>query len=487
MNQPRSMLAYKRSRRLRRRIVVLYIVVTFSVWGQTAPGILPDTNLVEIGLKTEPLPVDDLIEAALRISGTPVIEIDGVADTIRDLIDEAKEGVGAGWSDAEIADYVLHFLHDQVFTLYDEFQTRVDIAVGEGTFNCVSSAVIYMIFVRSFEIPVSGVGTVDHAFCLVSLPDREVDVETTNIHGFDPGKKKEFQDSFGNVTGYSYVPPSDYAGREKIGEKELLGLILQNRISVLESKKRYGEAVGLAVDRHALAPGKATRDHMIREMANYAALLNERKEYSTAVDFLDTVIEEYGTDEALEQILGILHYNNIVVLLQAEMPFDALDAISRALDSGWISQSSAVELKEQAAERIVAMDLPTLSPEEGLELVDYLLEEGLMTPERHLEFSVMFASQIADAYARKGDYLQAAMAIETAMEKIGNDGRLEQARSAYRYNYAVEAHNSFASLFNDKKYDEAADLLRNALEQVPESEILASDLKTVRKVLSANN
>ena len=467
-------------------ILLTFIALT-PLFGESAPRIVPDPFLLRVGGMAEPLPVDTLIATALLISGTPAGDIPGISDEMRGLLAEVKKTVDPGWELERIADHVLQFLHEQVFVVYDEFQTRVDVAVEEGTFNCVSSAVIYMIFVRSFGIPVKGIGTEDHAFCSVVLPDRDVDVETTNVHGFDPGTKKEFQDSFGNVTGYSYVDAAHYSGRTELGERELLGLILQNRISMLESRQRYGKAVELAVDRFALAPGEGTRNHMTREISNYAAGLNKRREYAPALVFLDSVMEFYGWDESLRSILGILHYNNIVALLQSDRPYGALDALTEALTSGWISERSAHELRGQAAERIVALVLPTLSSREGLELVGNLLEEGLMAPERHFEFAIMFTTQLADEHAQQDEYLAAAGVIDQAIEDFGADRRLIQARDIYRYNFSIEAHNGFAALFNQKKYEEALELLRIALEHVPESRILSNDLETVGTVISTDN
>ena len=81
----------------------------------------------------------------------------------------------------------------------------------------------------------------------VTVDGTPVDVETTNVHGFDPGKKKEFTDSFGAVTGYSYVPPSNYADRTTISLQELLALVLYNRASEAAQQGRYREAVNPAV------------------------------------------------------------------------------------------------------------------------------------------------------------------------------------------------------------------------------------------------
>ena len=464
--------------------VGLVFIVCAAGFADPAPRLEPDAFLASLGEGGEPLPLGKMIDAALAASGAAANEASMAAERIGVLIDDMKTGINPEWNDRQIAEYVLTYLHGRLFFVYDEFQTRVDKVLFDGSFNCVSSAVLYMIFARSVNIPVVGIGASDHAFCAAILSDEKIDVETTNIYGFDPGTKREFHDAFGNVTGYSYVPPSEYDKRIELSERELLALILQNRVSMLESEKKYAEAVGLAVDRYALAPGELTREHLTLEVINYAALLNERGEYKEATEFLTTFVDSYGWDESLKGIYGVLHYNQIVVLIQSEAFADAIEIMAELEVPGWIDPAVLEELRLQVGERILARDLPPLTPSEGLTLLDALREEGLISTKRHLDFAVMLYSQEADGAAAMGEYLDAASSIDRAIEILGPDGRLLSARQAYRHNFAVEAHNAFASLYNDGKYDEARNLLIDAIEKVPENDILLEDLSALRQVLS---
>src|SRR5208337_2256614 len=112
-----------------------------------------------------------------------------------------------------LAERALTFLHRNLFTSYSVLQTRVDTVLETGVFNCVSSAVLYMILARSVGLSVGGIRTTDHAFCTVLVNGEPVDVETTNPYGYNPGTRKEFSDSFGKLTGFRYVPPSSSTDR----------------------------------------------------------------------------------------------------------------------------------------------------------------------------------------------------------------------------------------------------------------------------------
>lgn len=154
--------------------------------------------------------------------------------------------------DKTAAEKILKYLHRHIFKKYMEKQTRIDVVFRDGTYNCVSSAVIYMFFAKSLGFRVKGVRTKDHAFCSISAGGRDYDVETTSPYGFDPGEKKIFTDQFGRTTGYTYVPPGNYRDRSTISDRQMLGLILYNRNAFLTTQRDFISALGPAVDAYAL-------------------------------------------------------------------------------------------------------------------------------------------------------------------------------------------------------------------------------------------
>ena len=445
----------------------------------------PSPYIMTVASAGEPVPINMLIKAALVLSGTPDQEIAPLTEKINLLLRELSAEIQADWEPYRIGEYILEFLHQRVFTLYDEYQTRVDIALETGYFNCVSSAVLYLIFARSLGLPVQGVSTLDHAFCTVVLQGEIVDIETTTLHGFDPGKKKEFVDDFGNITGYSYVPPSDYSRRQTINEKKLLSLILQNRISLLERRRMFAEAIQLSVDRYVFSPDAETDGHMIRAFLNYAALLNERHNYDDAIDFLSLAVENYGWRADYKKIFGILGYNIVVDLIQREQYSEALQRVEDYAIKEWIDVSARNQLGGQIAERVLARDLETLSTQDGIRLVGDLYEKGLLIHERFLEYSVMLYVSHAEELAENEDFLGAELRIRAAIDTLGPDSRLIKARNVYLHNYAVGIHNSFASLFNSQDYAAAMELVQGALAHYPENTILQGDLTSVKRVISS--
>ena len=107
----------------------------------------------------------------------------------------------------------------------------------------------------------------------VLVNGQQIDVETTNPFGFNPGARKDFTDSFGKVTGFAYVPPGNYSDRRSIGEKELLSLILYNRVSeyvrraVLPGRAAAGRERLRADGKRRDAPGDDDCVHQLHHLA----------------------------------------------------------------------------------------------------------------------------------------------------------------------------------------------------------------------------
>ena len=232
----------------------------------------------------------DLAEISLWASGNPApSNIDRIAAAVTALHNSA----GFPLSKKERAEYILDFMHRNYLQTYSFYQTRVDTIFLSGSYNCVSSAVLYMILCESAGINSSGVITREHAFVTVHIGGEDIDVETTSRYGFDPGGKREFYEQSGRLTGFAYVPAQNYSDRQTIGKLEFVSLILNNRIADFERVYNFTDAVPLAVDRAALLYGTSLaatvtesgalfidpRHDLIDRLLNYGSfLLNSSRE-----------------------------------------------------------------------------------------------------------------------------------------------------------------------------------------------------------------
>jgi len=281
-------------------------------------------------------------------------------------------------------------------------------------------------------LSVGGVRTSDHAFCSVLVNGQQVDVETTNPDGFNPGAKKEFTDSFGKVTGFHYVPPGRYGDRRAIGEKELLSLILYNRVSEYGDSRFFKDALQPAVSAYALIGSDEMRGVMGIAFANYVTSLGVRQDYPQAVQFLDAVKASFGGIVDLSQPRRDMYHNWAVSLIDANSILDA-DAL--------LSQPGT-----KAA-----------------------LDEADWT-----NLSVVVVQQRAQAEVELGGFVAAAGIVADAMARLGRIQPLLQTYEAY-------IHNAFAQLYNAKKLTNAKAVLDQGIAAYPDSGRFQQDLELLKK------
>jgi len=275
---------------------------------------VPNEIILAIGEMSEPLSSEVLTRAAFLASGADENELDEYVDRVLGMIDSL--GFLASLDMADRGEALLEWIHENLLTHYAELQTSLVVLLEKGTYNCVSSAVLYMLLGSGIGIPVHGVLTEDHAFCRIYLGGESggIDVETTTPHGFDAGSRRLARDSFTSRTGFIYVP----AGKQRrdIKEKELISLIYQNRISILQKSGDWDEAVGLSLDRWVLTGKKAAMEDYRLSVKNYAIYLNERKNQIQGLLFLNDAAKTLGRNHGLEDIVSTLLGNAIVLNLR---------------------------------------------------------------------------------------------------------------------------------------------------------------------------
>jgi hypothetical protein len=399
---------------------------------QQFPELVPLPSSQQLSTMREPLPVETIADAALEFSGASDAGAAGAKDKLVGLLRRFRDEVAEVTEQAALAEKALLFLHKNLLTTYAVLQTRVDTALETGVFNCVSSAVLYMIVAQSVGLSVSGVRTTDHAFCSVLVNGRQVDVETTNPDGFNPGAKKEFTDSFGKVTGFRYVPPGNYGDRRPIGEKELLSLILYNRVSEYGDSRFFKDALQPAVSAYALIGSDEMRGVMGIAFANYVTSLGVRQDYSQAVQFMDAVKASFGGIVDLSQPRRDMYHNWVVSLIDANSILDADTLLSQPGTKAALDDADWTNL------------------------------------------SVVVIQQRAQAEAEMGGYLAAAGVVTDAMSRLGRIQPLLQTYEAYM-------HNAFAQLFNAKKLANAKAVLDQGIAAYPESRYFQQDLELLKK------
>ncbi len=463
-----------------------------QVWHAQAqiPRLTPSSEAYAFAVLDEPLGWEDLLSMAQWASST-ADAVQGMdpslaPDAIRASVSDFTASVSGNPDPRYRGEAALSFIHTRFLRYYSANQTRVDAIISSGRYNCVSSAVLYAILARAVDLDVGAVATSDHAFCSVAVgPGERVDVETTNRYGFDPGTKKEFHDSFGKATGFAYVPQRDYSGRKSITLRELVSLILQNRIVDLESAGNYAAAVGLAADRWALlgSGDGVPKDDFLSRALNYGASLGKAGREAEALAWAAEMRAFFGPSPRLDE-LSVAASNNLVVKLVGAGKTDQAAALITRYAP--LLPSSTVD----ALRVLVADGALTSLVERG----DFAASLGALqnpayttalSPERLKEIGIFVYLKEAERHARGGDYLGASGIARSAELSYGEDKRLVSALGVFRANRIAQLHNSFASLYNAGRYPEALAAAKSAADEFPGEERFSVDLAAAERAVKA--
>lgn len=401
------------------------------------PRLEPDERLLARNPPTHGLDARSFAALALIASGAGdqterlEAELSSMGDELASLAENATGG-------REKTELILAFMYEKTLSRYSEFQTRLDIAIQKGEYNCVSSSVLFAYFAKRLGLETYGNETPNHSFCTVLVDGKPIDVETTNPFGFDPGNRKELPGEREGETRYLLVPKTTYRNRTKIDDRRLIALIYNNRISMLERSGRFEEAAGLAVDALTLQGENAPPGEIADRFLNYAINLSAGGDHEKALGFIERARGEFFDFPRYREFENNTVQNAVADLVKKE--------------------------EYDEARRLLAR---------------YRLR---VDPSVFKKTAVYVWAKKAETAARGRDWLAAAAVVEEGLAEIPGDKSLQNQRNAYRDNFAVEVHNRFAAEMNRGNRDEARRILEEGLAFVPESALLKQDLAQLEKI-----
>jgi tetratricopeptide (TPR) repeat protein len=394
----------------------------------------------------------------------------------------------------ERGEFILKYIHRTLLKRYAEHQTRLDEILVSGRYNCVSSAVLYMILVASQGLEGWGVMTRDHAFVTVRAGNETIDVETTNPYGFDPGSRREFHDDFGRLTGFTYVPARNYRDRTDLSPLELISLIFSNRIFDSESRGQYSASVSLALNRAALLSRRThpvssrffsdPRQDLLDRLLNFGVSLVKAGREEDALRWAALAGEKYPHGRWEEFTYGAL--NNLVVKLIRSQRFTeartALNAHGAGLSRGSADRLSGLITDAELVHR--NSRIRTVSEAEAsLRAINNAQSSHALSPARAEEMRTFVLLKEGEILAAEQGWQEALAFLEGAVERYGANSRLNSAIQVFRSNRVTEIHNRFVSFFNGRRYDDALRVIREGLAELPGNRQLQSDLARVEQAL----
>ncbi|MGL4549793.1 MAG: hypothetical protein ACRC33_01290, partial [Gemmataceae bacterium] len=248
------------------------------------------------------------------------------------LAEEAAHAVAWAKTPRTRGDVLLRFLHAGPLKAYSRYQSGLDALLDGGSFNCVSSAVLYNALGARLGLRLRGVVIPGHAFCALDDGDGRVDVETTSVEGFDPVRKKKrvlviHRDG---VHDLGVRDPSRVYRRE-VRDAGLTALIYSNRAAACAREKDHlaGALYGLrALCLDRTSPGAAVNTGI--NLALWAAQCVEQGRYEAGLRAAAVGLAMAPTSAPLQKARLAL-YRGWAASLATARPDAALDVLRRGV------------------------------------------------------------------------------------------------------------------------------------------------------------
>lgn len=225
-------------------------------------------------------------------------------ETIEKWANAMKPKLGS-LEDREKAEVILKELHATLMSGgYVEDQSSLAAIFDKKTFNCVSSTVLYHIVcqrlgvqVGFMEFPGSSFYS-GHVMAMFDDKSQSIDVETTNVDGFDIRRK------LAESGGYSLTMKNIDDGN-RIDVRGLLAALYGNRAAEAQDNQRWFNALRFhLLELAALPTSKVKQEHAIEGFKNVAIALNESDKSALAIDVMALAKHwtnnDYGIDKHLE-------------------------------------------------------------------------------------------------------------------------------------------------------------------------------------------
>ncbi|RKX82292.1 MAG: hypothetical protein DRP58_10540 [Spirochaetes bacterium] len=422
------------------------------------------------------------IESSLAASGLVGEDLTLYKNKYEQIIIKFRNDQGTSFqtlSAYEQGEFILNWIHYNILKNYIEEQTLMDVLIDTGNYNCVSSAVFYLILSRETGLNAEIIETSDHAFCTVNTEKGWIDVETTTAYGFNPGVKQEFQQAF-NQTGYTYVPSGNYRNRQNISDKETVALILQNRMSVLQKHNLHKQAVGLAIDRWTLANTEKNYKDMNNSFRNWSAVLNNKASYSEAFYFLNDVSQKYNLNDENKDLLYDLAYNQVIFLTN-NGNYNLANIFLLKTET-IIDDDDQNKLEELVIRDYLADIVKNESYNISLPLVRNAYKSGNISKSVWQNWITVLHQNEALLISKNEGWWNSWKFMESLPSEEKSLNSIKSSITHAHDNWSFEIHNRFADLFNNRDFFKAEQLLQQGLSLDPDNKYLKKDLSDLKKI-----
>lgn len=389
------------------------------------------------------------------------------------------------------AEKILSIMYENLLVQYQEKQTRLDVMFQNGTYNCVSSSLLYMALAKSAGLSVVGVKTPAHAFCSVFVDGEKIDVETTNPLGFNPGRTQILEKS-GNSMRYAVIPKKNYSNRRDVSEKTFISLVGANLTSFYVEKNDYKNAVPMGATVLLFRNGENdfevsdAKDVFDVPALNFSVILEKNGLYAESVEWILAVAARYGMDSKIQASLNAA-LNNAVADFCNRNDFAAARQVFEVCRN-FVSPDFMFQAQKMIflSEVQAGLDKFSGNDESALDFVlqqyknELVAEKSVrQTLDKWQEF---YWVNLINAQTKQKNYQLASQIADNGLKSMPNNQSIKKAKSQAWFNHDAEIHNQMAKFANNRQFDKAMEILQKGLEENPTSTTLQNDKKRLEKM-----
>lgn len=394
---------------------------------------------------------------------------------------------------------ILKYLYRDYLKKYDLNQTKLDIAIETGNYNCVSSAVLYMAAAKAAGLQVYGQSTTQHAFCSIYLSSQKenqsakaikIDVETTNPYGFNPGSKEEIENQ-NQIKKYYVVPKKYYSNRVQVSDGVFTGLIAGNLCSDYIRKNNYFKALPLGAARYNIIQNQknntsaSVRNQFDILPCNYINQMTESAaEYASRLEWFTDFIERWGSNDFVQKNMDSC-FNNLFVLCIKEKNYPLAQTYYKSL-SFYVSEKQLNKSLEILADIYILSETDGLSSRNQINKIMEIKESENFTESQQKRADLYLETawlDILNSYMKKREYNSGYSEALEAQTILPQSSSINKMKQAFYSNIIAQIHNDFAREANQKHFEEALEILNKGLTDFPDDKTLVRDLTELKKII----
>ena len=209
--------------------------------------------------------------------------------------------------------------------------------------------------------------------------------------------------------------------------------------------------------------------------------MNNRKNYSEALAFLERVYSEYGYSGILSETASTLFRNSIIDDLTSEKISDAYEFFYSYRSFPLIIPETVNEMFFDINEKELYIDIGKGDFGASMKLLEQKRENREIPDKVYYEYYVYLYSMEIEETANSSGWVSALEVVNRSLEK-SDDERLLQLKKAVIYNIGVVYHNRFADFYNVQDFKKARETVEEGLELVPDDRKLLNDLETLKNI-----